>query len=172
MEWKTLSKHPNGRANLAPHPRAISEPRIKFQRRVHFATNGVSEGQLDKILWIGVSELQQLTPLMLDMLCAMWYHGEVQESKSSPRSSWSKFPQGRELKAFSPFERVNKYLVNSIFSYDCPNAILVDFKYSRVATGHRGSKWEYTPQPKATLTRTKQSSTNTIKQKPEQCYIN
>lgn len=55
----------------APFARAISEPRIKFQRRVHFAMNGVSEGQLDKILWIGESELQQLTPLMLSMLCAM-----------------------------------------------------------------------------------------------------
>lgn len=45
-----------------------------------------------------------------------------------------------QLRAESFFETVNKYLVNSIFSYDCPNAILVDFKYSRVATGHRGSK--------------------------------
>lgn len=105
MEWKTLSKHPNGRANLAPHPRAISEPRIKFQRRVHFAMNGVSEGQLDKILWIGVSELQQLTPLMLSMLCAMWYHGEVQESKSCPRSSWSKFPQGAKAESFFAFRK-------------------------------------------------------------------
>lgn len=163
MEWKTLSKHPNGRANLAPHPRAISEPRIKFQRRVHFATNGVSEGQLDKILWIGVSELQQLTPLMLSMLCAMWYMGKCKRARAAPAAAGQSSHRGRKLKAFSPFERVNKYLVNSIFSYDCPNAILVDFKYSRVATGHRGSKWEYTPQPKATLTRTKQSSTNKTK---------
>lgn len=52
------------------YPRAIYEPRIMFQRRVHFDQNGVSETGQNS--WSGVSELQQLTTLMLCHVISSW----------------------------------------------------------------------------------------------------
>lgn len=66
-EWSWCHPSPLPTPN---YPRAIYEPRIMFQRRVHFDQNGVSEtGQNSRS---GVSELQQLTPLMLCHVISSW----------------------------------------------------------------------------------------------------
>jgi len=63
------------------------------------------------------------------------------ECQSISREQLGQVPTAKpDTKSFRSGAKQSKYLVNSIFSYDCPNAILVDIQYSRVATGHRGSK--------------------------------